>query len=499
MNFPCSRGWIPALSFYFLAACAASSGVSGGDADAAASKARAANPGGPVLVVLYASDLHSQIRPDEKDRGGYARVKAWVDGERRKAGPQTDVIAVAGGDLLGKGALPCAATADKACVPLLGEIGFDFATPGNYELYRSNKDLREILPLTKARWVSANVKAQSPLPWTEGTLVYKGPKSGIELGLVGWTSDPSYNGDPRGRKDYAVKRRPDALDWNRFRTELAGKPILFLTHQEIAEDRNFLAQACKELGARWVMGLLKANDHVYRRHESQLCSPIFEPGPFGHEGVKLTIVQEEGSWKLLRHEFVHINRGVGEDKKLKALVEEVYKKHGAGADDIVAQVADDRSPQELAQWVADAYRARTKADIGLVNLGFVKGPIAEGKITREKVLVTMPYSNELMGVDWSVKDMEAALCKAALRQRDDDADYGSEIMLSGAKLENAGKASCRLVTPAKKSLLKVAVDSYVLGRSSRWLGEDLAKRSFRFGVDSQRIVFLQLEKEPGSL
>jgi 2',3'-cyclic-nucleotide 2'-phosphodiesterase (5'-nucleotidase family) len=493
MNFPAAAGRKPGLSLFFLAACA-------GSGTKSEPNASLPNPEGPALIVLYASDLHSQIRPDELDRGGYARLKAWFDAEKRKAGPQTDVIVVAGGDTLGKGALPCAYTGDQACVPLLGQLGFDYATPGNYELYRSNKDLRDILPQTKASWLSANVKSKEKLPWTEGTSIYKGPKSGIQLGLVGWTSDPSYNGDPRGRKDYTVKRRPDALDWNKFRIELSGKPILFLTHQEIAEDRSFLAQACKELGARWVMGVLKANDHVYRRHESQFCAPILEPGPFAHEAAKVVIVkQPNGDWKLLRHEFVHINKLVGEDAQLKAAVEDVYKKHGAGADDVLAKLSASRSQKEVARWVAGAYRERTKADVGLVNVGYVKGPLSEGKLTREKVLVTMPYSNELMGVDWSAKDMEAALCKASKRALDDDADYGSEIVLDGATLENPGKSNCHLVTPAKKALLKVAIDSYVVSRSGRWLGEDLAKRSFRFGVGSQNLLFLQLEKQPGSL
>lgn len=100
------------------------------------------------MVVLFVSDLHGQLRGDPVRGGGYARLAGYIKNERAKADLTTDVIAVMGGDALGKSGLPCRKTGEKACVPFLKDMSIDVASLGNGELKRSVAELNELISLS---------------------------------------------------------------------------------------------------------------------------------------------------------------------------------------------------------------------------------------------------------------------------------------------------------------------------------------------------------------
>ncbi|MEO5666437.1 MAG: 5'-nucleotidase C-terminal domain-containing protein [Bdellovibrionota bacterium] len=479
--------WVNLEKFVFLGllASCAHGPASSGSGSGAAGKVVASSDKEAVLV-LFLSDLHSHLKGDTDGRGGYAQVKKWIDFERAKAGPKTDVVVIGGGDLIGKGSIPCQETNDKECGAFFKDFGLAYSTLGNYELYNSPTDMAAFVKATGAQFIGMNVSPKKgTASWSNAPLKFKGQKSGLEFWLASWTS-------PFDIKDYNVRAFPAASDWMAWKRQW-NAPVLFLTHQELERDLGFLKDACLSLSPQTqVLALLKSNDHRTMQQDSSQCAPMLEPGAFGRYGLKLLITRDAQNPARLQtaSEFVEI-KGFGEDAGVKARVDALYARYAPDAGQVLFSVDQEISRESLASWMAEGYHKRMKAEAAITNIGFVKNSLPVGPVTREDFFLALPYKNELYGLDWSVKDMEQALCAAALRKRVGDLDWGSELSFSGFSLENAGTPQCHVVAPKKS--LKVVVDEYLLSRSERWLGRDLKSRSFKFGVDSRRVATQQLQ------
>jgi|GEM_PF-1277733 len=476
--------WMPLRKFLVLALLSA---CAHGPLDTTKAPPKLSSVGDKeAVLVLFMSDLHSQLRAGEGGRGGYAQLKKWVDSEKARAGLRTDVIVIGGGDLFGKGSLPCQETKDKDCAPLLRDIGLNYSTLGNYELYNSSADLARLIQSTGASFFGMNVvPKKGTSSWSTSPIKIKGVKSGLEFWLASWTA-------PLDVKDYSIRPTPSAHEWSSWKRQWAA-PVLWVTHQELAKDLAFLNQACAALGPQvQVLALLKANDHRSMQQDRSACAPLLEPGPFGQTGLKLLLTRDAQNPHRLKvdSEFVSIS-GFGEDVAIKARIDALYQKYAPDADQVVFTADTEISKETLSAWVAEAFHKRMKADAAISNLGFVKSGLPAGPVTREQLTLALPHKNELMGLDWPVKDLEKALCAASMRKRDSELDHGSELSFSGFTLENPGTPQCKI--PTNKRSFKIVVDEYLVSRSERWLGRSIASRSFRFGVDSRRAVTLQLQ------
>lgn len=453
----------------------------------------------PSVLLLFVSDLHSQLRANKDGQGGYAQLASWIQSEKAKAGSKTDVFVLGGGDLLGKGSIPCQKTNDKDCVPLMKDLQLDYATLGNYELYQSPADLKSLIEASGAKFLSSNVdviregrNAKYETPWERGPLKVEGKKSGLSFWLYSWTSPFDV------LKNYNVRKFPSPSEWSAFKQTSAGAPVVFMTHMELENDLSFLRDACLQLSqAQQVVALLKSNDHKTMQKNVSQCAPVLEPGAFGNYALKVLLVPIAGQKSFQVHsEFVEI-KGFPEDARVAAKIQKLYQAHAPDADEVIFTLNAPISKEALAQWVANSYRIVTHAEAAIVNVGYVKHGLEAGPVKKEDFLIALPYANELMGTDWSVKSLEKALCDVSRSKKDPNSDWGSELYFSGFSLENAGTPQCK-ITGTKRSSLKVVVDSYLVSRSGLWLGRDVSKQVFKFGVDSRRVGFLHVKKTPPS-
>jgi 2',3'-cyclic-nucleotide 2'-phosphodiesterase (5'-nucleotidase family) len=447
------------------------------------------------LIVLHASDLHGHLRGKD-GLGGYARLAAYVKAVKSGADASTDVLFVYGGDVSNKGALPCRKSKDAACLPLLKDLGVDVAVPGNHELTgRSGTDLINLLNSTGVAWTAANLNtyvAAAKAPSSD--FVYKGPRSGIELAVFGWSSGQPGSG-------VVMRRDPNESDFRRLESYAkSSKALLLVTHQPYDADKALLAEACHR-GVR-ALALLKADDHQVRA-ETDGCFPLYESGAFGQQVSKLVFAKTGAGpvdWKLESHEFVKMDSSRTEDSEVAEKIAKAYRDLAPEADQAVLEVASPRDVDGVASFLADAYRSVTHVDVAIVNRGSVKDGFKSGVLTRERFLETIPYNNDLMGLDWNAKDLERSLCKASERAKDAQLDDGSELVISGGRLIGAGTPNCRFEADRKSNALKVGVDNYLVSRSDRWLGRDLRKSgAFRFQVTTEQALNRYVQVLKGKL
>ena len=453
----------------------------------------------PQIEILFLSDLHGHLRA-EKGKAGYARVAQFIESERAHAGTKTDVVVIGGGDFAGKGAEPCRKTWDKACFPLVKELGVNVAVLGNGELKRSAAELNELIDASGVPWVSANVKAARGVSakWNRDFL-FTGSKSGGKFWLTSWTLAPSPGEIDLKKAKLEIASNPSGKDWDQWKKKFGATPVVWAPHQEWEQDYELLKQACQNSGLKSLV-LLKSNDHNHRK-DNTLCAPIFEPGAFGSYVSRLVLqpTGEHGEWSLVSHEFVAMDEKISEQAALSARVQALYKELAPDADEVVAQVKTPKSDAEFAQWAAGAFRKTTHADIAVVNMGAIKSGIEAGALTKERLSMVYPYTDDLMGLDWSTRDLEKSLCASSLRNKDPFEDYGSELVLDGAKLSGAGTSKCKLELSHKASSAKVVMVSFMIKRSKRWLGKDLSSVAFKFGLNSEKAMMLELQKTGKSL
>lgn len=471
---------------------------SGNNANVLSSKVEISSDNKPRLVVLYLADIHGHLRAGQDGLGGYARIRAWVDREKAAAGPKTDVVVVGGGDLTDKGSMPCLLKKDLPCVSLLHDLGIDFSILGNHEVQRPLSEWKTLMGLSKIKWISANVSPlKGPKLW-DSYLDYKGAKSGIKLRFLPFTKELDREAHASRYLDYKFGPGPKTeAEWKSFIPQ--DFPYLLIHHQPTESDSEMLAGLCKS-NLKKPLILLKADEENNRWRKNVQCVEGIEPGPHGKTIGRVVIEADSFvGGKITEVSFVDMTSDLAENSAVKTLVSDLYAKIAPDADQVLGNANSNHSIEEMVQWLSDSYRSVTRADVAIVNWGVAKQALESGPVTREKIRLVFPYSNQLMGLDWSYAELSKALCRAVSRVKVGDADYGSELYVSGAKIVNAGKADCRLDSP-RRGKLKVVIDDYVFKKSARWLGQDLSKQNtWRFGVETPLAIEERLKRDPKSL
>jgi 2',3'-cyclic-nucleotide 2'-phosphodiesterase (5'-nucleotidase family) len=450
------------------------------------------------LVILYVADIHARLRPDLDGLGGYARIRSFIDHEKSVAGPKTDVVVVGGGDMTDKGSMPCLLKGDLPCISLLSQLGLDFSVIGNHEIQRPLSEWKSLMGLSHIKWISGNVAPISGPKLWDPLVDYRGTKSGIKLRFLAFTKELDRDAFAPRYKEYRFTQAP--------RTEAEWKPLIpndssyILVHHQPTESDSLMLEGLCKSNLKKPLILLKADEENTKWKQNVQCVQGIEPGPHGKTIGRIVVETDSfvGS-RITDIAFVDVDDRIPENPQLKSEINALYAKYAPTADQELGSASGNHSPEEMAQWLADSYRSVTHADVAIVNGGAVKSALSKGPLTREKMRLVFPYGNQLMGLDWSFDAMSKAICKALSRTKSGDADYGSELYISGAKVVNGGKPDCRLES-GRHGKLKVVIDDYMFKKSGRWLGEDLSKQNtWRFGVETPIAIEERLKRDSRSL
>ncbi len=443
-----------------------------------------------TLVVLFSSDWHGNLMGSSQS-GGYARLAHLIASEKKKAEEAgADVLVVAGGDLVGKGSIPCRMSQDKDCMRLVQHMGIDVSMFGNYELNRSPQELSELISLSRIPWLATNVKQA-----TTHEYHFHGKKSGAEVVLLGWISAPVIN-----QKDFQLTKGklPSEAQWTLWQKEVANKNIIWVTHQEYEEDRQFVKKLC-QLNLK-SLALLKANDHEVR-FEPDHCRefsksiPLIEVGAFTEKLGKLVFVRDaNGNLRFESQTVLNVDSAMPENDKVKSEIDQLYKK-APYARSAIKKIESDIPIENVTLWYANVLRKAGHTDIAIVNRGGVKLGFEMGTLTRDEVYRAIPYNDPMMGLDWNFSDFEKSICKSTQRVKKLPEDYGSELVLSGAKLLNPGTPDCKVELSTRRASVKVGMTSFLVSRSATWLGKDLRSRAFKFGTTSEQAIEASLRQQ----
>ena len=376
------------------------------------------------VTLLQVNDVYQFAPVDNGKSGGLGRVLTLTRAIRQQ-NPNTlfmmagDTISPSVESITYKGA---------QMIEAWNAIGLDYATFGNHEFDFGPDVLQERIKESKFSWIAANViDTRTGQPFGDAKRYVVREFGGVKVGLFGLvlpetkiTSKPGANVEFRNACDTAKE----------VVSELHGqgvKVVIALTHLSMREDK----EVARCSGVNVIIG-----GHEHTLLESHAGSaPIFKMTSDARElgQIDLNILPsgelDSIDWKVIpvesttqeAPEFAAIY------KKYSALLAELAKPVGSTTVALDARSAENRTREtNVGNFITDAFRKSTAADVGFMNGGSVRadGIIGPGKLTERDLLSILPFKNKLVKIEVTGATLRAALEHGVSRSAEDSQPGG---------------------------------------------------------------------------
>jgi 5'-nucleotidase len=360
----------------------------------------------PRATILYVTDAH-EIAPvvdRHGDRGGVARLKSVVDG-RRRVDPRA--LLVFGGDLAG-GTLFGGVFRGEPMVDALGRAGVGLASFGQHDFDFGAAHAKALVERAAFPWITANLVDGEGRPFASLPTRKLLRVGGLAVGFVGLTDDfgtTTQEGSVR-QADLvtAASRECEAL------------------RREGAEAVVALTQAGSEANRRLLVEVPALNA-VLTEEESETVSIVRWVGgrpvaaPCGNLGsvVELVLERRDGS-VAVRVAAYPVDGSVAGDPGLAREERAWMARLGemlAAPVGSLAEPLDELGSVEretgLGDFVADAFREASGADVALVLGSSLRAPLPAGPLTRRQTMAVLPFGNRVVTVELTGASLRAAL------------------------------------------------------------------------------------------
>lgn len=365
----------------------------------------------PVRVtLLQVNDVYQFAPVDGGTRGGIARV-ATLRKQVLTESPHT--LFLLAGDTISP-SIESNTYKGAQMIEAWNAAGLDYATFGNHEFDFGPDVLRQRMNESKFRWLAANV-----IDKTTGKLFADTPEfivrefDGVKIGLFGillpetlQTSRPGPNIDITDPCAAAARVIP--------RIHAAGAQVVVaLTHLSMAEDK----QLARCSGVDVIIG-----GHEHTLLESMAGhAPIFKMTADARElgRIDLNINRATGKLESIDWQVIPVTKDTADDPGFVAINEkygELLKslEQSVGRTDVTLEMkSEDVRTREtnMADFIADAFREATGADVALVNGGSIRADteIGPGVLTKRNVLSIVPFNNKIVKVQVTGATLRRAL------------------------------------------------------------------------------------------
>lgn len=391
------------------------------------------------VTLLQVNDVYQFAPVDEGRRGGIARLLTMKKAIQKES-PNTlfllsgDTISPSVESITYKGA---------QMIDAWNTAQLDYSTFGNHEFDFGPDVLRQRMRESQFRWLSANVidkKTGKPFGDTPAYDVRE--FDGVKVAIFGLTLEET---------KLTSRAGPDVDFLNPCETarklvneiHASGiKTVVALTHLSMSEDK----QVARCSGVDVIIG---GHEHSLLESSSG-GAPIFKMTADARElgQIDLNISKSTGAvesidWKIIPvtdktpddPEFAAINRKYG------SLIKELSRVVGRTSVDLDARSAISRNQEtNVGDFIADAFRTSTRADVGLMNGGSIRADeiIKKGTLTRRDVLSILPFKNKVVKVEVSGATLRNVLEHGVARSSE-DAEPGRFPQVSGVRFSFDGR------------------------------------------------------------
>ncbi|HSN29487.1 MAG TPA: bifunctional metallophosphatase/5'-nucleotidase [Kofleriaceae bacterium] len=351
------------------------------------------------VTFLHIADTHAQLEthpeyiPGDAQleaMGGFARLKTAIDRERASA--PGAVFSVDGGDTF-QGSGPAAWSRGEAVLAPFNGLGIDVCVPGNWEVVYGPDRFRDLMHRVTCHVTTYNfedTRTGERLFAPEVTL----ERGGVRVMFVGITDPTTTKRQPPDEVVGIDSTKLDGLKAfiRESRAREHADLVVAVTHTGLSISRQL---------AREVPGLdIVLSGHTHERTQREIMEGnviVVEPGSLGSFLGRLDVdVGEHGGVVGHRFRLLPIRaQELAEDPHEHALVEASLAPYRRRANEVVGTtkttlMRDDVLESTMDDFVTDAVREVTGADIGFSN-GFRYGPpIPPGPITEGDLWNILP-------------------------------------------------------------------------------------------------------------
>jgi 5'-nucleotidase len=350
-------------------------------------------------------------------------------------------------------------------------VGLDYATFGNHEFDFGPEVLVQRIKESKFGWIAANViDKRTGQPFGDAKRFVVREFGGVKVGLFGLvlpetkiTSRPGENVEFRNPCDTAKN----------VVSELHGqgvKVVVALTHLSMREDKEVARCA----GVNLIIG-----GHEHTLLESHAgAAPIFKMTADARELGRIDLnISPTGELDSIDWKVIPVDSATKEAPEFAAvyrkyanLLAELAKPIGRTRVALDARSKENRTREtNVGNFIADAFRKATAADVGLVNGGSVRADtiIGPGRLTQRDLLSILPFKNKLVKIEVTGATLRAALEHGVSRSAE-DSEPGGFPQVSGVQFsfDATRKSGARLVDVKVNGLPLDGAKKYTLTTTS---------------------------------
>jgi 5'-nucleotidase len=399
------------------------------------------------VTLLQVNDVYQFAPVDQGTRGGLARVLTLKKAVQKQS-PNTllllsgDTISPSVESITYKGA---------QMIDAWNILGLDYSTFGNHEFDFGPDVLRQRMKESKFKWVVANViDKKTGKPFGDAPAYVVREFDGVKVAIFGLTlEETKVTSRPGPDVEFlnpceTARKMVDEIHARGIKTVVA------LTHLSMSEDKQ--VARCADVDV-----IVGGHEHTLLESASG-GAPIFKMTADARElgQIDLNISKSTGAvesidWKVIPvtdktpadQQFLSL------DRKYGALIKELSLLVGRTTVDLDARSAAGRTREtNLGNFIADAFRAATTSDVGLMNGGSIRADeiIPAGPLTRRDVLSILPFKNRVVKVELSGATLRQALEHGVARSAE-DAEPGRFPQVSGVQFTFDGRrpAGSRIV------------------------------------------------------
>lgn len=385
------------------------------------------------VTLLQVNDVYQFAPVDQGARGGIARVLTLKE-EIQKQSP--NILFLLAGDTISP-SVESITYKGAQMIDAWNTAGLDYATFGNHEFDFGPDVLRERMKESRFKWIVANViDKKTGGPFGNAVPFVIREFDGVKVGIFGLvleetkiTSRPGPDVDFLSPCETARKMVADIH-------ARGANTVIALTHLSMSEDKE--VARCADVDV-----IIGGHEHTLLESASG-GAPIFKMTSDARElgQIDLNISKANGSVQSIDWKVTPVTRETKEDERFAS----IYQKYGTVLKDLSQPVGstsvelDARSAvnrtreTNIGDFIADAFRAATGADVALVNGGMIRADeiIRPGPLTRREVLSILPFKNKVVKLEVTGATLRQALEHGVARSAE-DAEPGRFPQVSGVR------------------------------------------------------------------
>lgn len=370
-------------------------------------------------VILYTNDVHCAIDDYSKLAAYAAQLEA--DGQ--------EVIIVDAGDAI-QGEAIGSLTEGSAIIDLMNEVGYDYAVPGNHEF---DYGVDTFLELTKDQNSDFTYLSSNFVDLRTGNPVFDSYKivelNGEKIALIGVStpesytkSTPAYFQDEEGNVIYGFSADTDDEFYESVQTAVdaarkdGAERVIAIGHLGIEGTTEGWKSTDVIANTTGIDVFIDAHSHeviesaTYKNADNGdvlLSSTGTKLQYFGEltlddGNVEIAALVNPDTVDATTSDEAEAAYYAVQDKidKYNEEVSYLYEKIGTSEVELTLNDSEGNwairtTETNMANFVPDAYKAMTGAEIAIVNAGGIRESVAAGDVTRKALMDVNPWNNEM--------------------------------------------------------------------------------------------------------